>query len=374
MGDADCRRLGDARTADRGIFELDRADPFAARLDDVLRAVGDLQGAVRVEGGDVAGVKPLLVVGGVLRLPEIALHHPGAAGQQPARADPVARQIVAVVVDGLQFDAEDGATLLAGIVHLLLVAHLRPAGGRRPDGADRRHFGHPPGMADADAAVAEPLDHRPRRRRAANGHDLEVAQIVAGALDMLDHAQPDRRHAGAVADLLVMEQLAHLLRPVVGAQHQLAADHRRRPRHAPGIGVEHRHDRQDHGLRRQIEAVRRHFRIRVQHRRAMLVEHALGVAGGAAGVAKAAGIALVALVPAVIAVLGGDPGVELVLEADEMLDRRPLRLQPLDDRLEGLVVDEDAVLGVVADIGKLLVEQARVERMQHPAHADRAIP
>ena len=48
-GDADRRRLGDAGAADRGIFQLDRADPFAARLDHVLRAVGDLQRAVGMD-------------------------------------------------------------------------------------------------------------------------------------------------------------------------------------------------------------------------------------------------------------------------------------------------------------------------------------
>ena len=52
----------------------------------------------------------------------------------------------------------------------------------------------------------------------------------------------------------------------------------------------------------------------------MLVEHALGIAGGSAGVAEAARLALVAFVPAIIAVFRGQPAVELVVEADPMSD------------------------------------------------------
>ena len=126
---------------------------------------------------------------------------------------------------------------------------------------------------------------------------LQVAEVGAGALDMLDHAQPDGRHAGRMGDLLVAEQVAHLLRAVIGRQHQLAAGHRRRPRQAPGVGVEHRHDRQRHRARRQVEAVGRDLGQGVEHGRAMLVEHALGIAGRAAGVAQAARVALVALDP-----------------------------------------------------------------------------
>src|SRR3546814_10811202 len=63
--DADRRRLLHPRRADRGVFELDRADPFAARLDHILRAVGDLHHAVGVQHRDVAGVEPALTVRGL---------------------------------------------------------------------------------------------------------------------------------------------------------------------------------------------------------------------------------------------------------------------------------------------------------------------
>ena len=50
----------------------------------------------------------------------------------------------------------------------------------------------------------------------------------------------------------------------------------------------------------------------------MFVEDALGIAVCSAGVAEAAGIALVSLVPEVVAILGLEPAVELVVEADIM--------------------------------------------------------
>src|SRR4051812_33939777 len=46
--DADHRRFGDRRVRDRDVLEVDRADPLAAGLDHVLRAVGDLDIAVGV--------------------------------------------------------------------------------------------------------------------------------------------------------------------------------------------------------------------------------------------------------------------------------------------------------------------------------------
>src|SRR5437899_2617429 len=62
MLDADHRRLGDRRVRHRDALEVDRADPLAARLDHVLRAVGDLQDSVRVDGRHVAGREPLRAV------------------------------------------------------------------------------------------------------------------------------------------------------------------------------------------------------------------------------------------------------------------------------------------------------------------------
>ena len=53
------RHLG---VTDRQVFEIDRRYPFAAGLDHVLGAVGDLHVAVAVDGRDVAGVEQAILV------------------------------------------------------------------------------------------------------------------------------------------------------------------------------------------------------------------------------------------------------------------------------------------------------------------------
>ena len=165
-----------------------------------------------------------------------------------------------------------------------------------------------------------------------------------------------------------------MFRLVVGTDHELQPHKRRGVGDAPAVGVEHRHDGQHDGERRQVENIRSDDRHRMKHGRAVLVEHAFGVSGGAASVAEAARIALVALVPAIVAVLGGQPIVEFAVEADVMLDRRPARLHSFDQWREGGVVEEHAVLAVVDDIFELVVEQPRIERVEDSAHSDHAKP
>ena len=48
--------------ADCDIFDIDGADPLAARLDDVLGAIGDLHRPVLVDIGDVAGVEKAVLI------------------------------------------------------------------------------------------------------------------------------------------------------------------------------------------------------------------------------------------------------------------------------------------------------------------------
>ena len=62
MAHADHRGFGHLGMADRQVLQVDRGDPFAARLDHVLGAVGDLHVAVAVDGRDVAGVEEAVLV------------------------------------------------------------------------------------------------------------------------------------------------------------------------------------------------------------------------------------------------------------------------------------------------------------------------
>ena len=62
------------------------------------------------------------------------------------------------------------------------------------------------------------------------------------------------------------------------------------------------------------------------------------------------------------------------VEADVMPDRGPARLHPLDDRAGTPRRRAAPVFGMVGDIFQLIVEQPRVDRVEHAARPDRAVP
>ena len=68
------------------LLDLDVRNHLAADLAEAAEAVGDLQEAVLVNGGDVAGDIPAVAqdFGGLLRSAEVALHDVGAAHEQQA--------------------------------------------------------------------------------------------------------------------------------------------------------------------------------------------------------------------------------------------------------------------------------------------------
>ena len=61
MGNADHRRFGHARATHGQVFDVDRIDPFAARLDDVLGAIGEADGIVVVKDSNIAAVEPAIL-------------------------------------------------------------------------------------------------------------------------------------------------------------------------------------------------------------------------------------------------------------------------------------------------------------------------
>ena len=106
----------------------------------------------------------------------------------------------------------------------------------------------------------------------------------------------------------------------------------------------------------------------------MLVNNALGISRSAAGVTKTARFALVTFVPRVVAILRRQPVVELVVEAHVVLNGRPARLHPRDQAFEGCIVEQHTVLGVRGNVGKLIIEQAGIERVKDAAHANHPEP
>ncbi len=180
----------------------------------------------------------------------------------------------------------------------------------------------------------------------------------------------DGRQGGGLEELLGHDQV----RP---GQHG-------RVRGAPGVGVEHRHDREHAVPFVRPERRRRADSHRVQVGRAVAVDDSLGIARGPRRVAHGRGLPLVELGPVVARLLPrqqllvgqGLPergGVALAHHHD-VLDRGQLVADPGQQPGDGGVHDDDPVLGVVDDVGELFGEEPQVEGVEDRAHGgDREI-
>src|SRR5262245_33460310 len=145
MLDADHRGFRNRGMTDCQIFEVDRRDPLAAGLDDVLRTVGDLHVAVRADGGDGAGIEISLRVEELASLVfEVRLSDRRTAYLEAATGVPIPGQPPSHIVGDLQLDAEWRVPLLALGIEARLTGELRIAGLQRANGADWRHLGHSP--------------------------------------------------------------------------------------------------------------------------------------------------------------------------------------------------------------------------------------
>ena len=231
-----------------------------------------------------------------------------------------------------------------------------------------------------------PLGQRPRHGRPAAEHQAQVRDV--GPVELGQHAHPDRRDAGGEGDVVVAQHPGDRLRHHVRAGHHQvdAPQNTAAYGRAPGVGVEHRDDRQQDVALDQPGDVGHEQRDGVQHRRAVGVDDALGVAGGARRVAHGRGPVLVVddelpgdrlhrreeLGVVDDALVVGDLGVGAVVDDDERPDVRHLVGQR-PQHPEQRPLDEDhLVVGVVDDVDELLGEEPDVERVQHPAGAGTA--
>ena len=132
---------------------------------------------------------------------------------------------------------------------------------------------------------------------------------------------------------------------------------------------------------RHPHGVRHRLRQRMQDLRAVRVDHALGLAGGARGVAHGARLVLVHLrvveAPArrfqerLVVLHAGRHRLAGQRHDDHALD---VDLVPelLEQRQQHVVDDQEAVLRVVGDEGDVVRREPQVERVQHAACDDRA--
>ncbi len=235
-------------------------------------------------------------------------------------------------------------------------------------------------MGDANALAHQPLDHHARRGCAAYRDQPQLAKASLSprrrlCIQMRKHGEPDRGHACRMGNAFLQHQFMQDRRFIGGREHKLHARHRPGKGQTPACGMEHRDDGEQRGCRRQIKYRRRNFCHGVQHGRAVLVEHALGMAGGATGIAEHARIALITHYPIEVAVLPANQRFILrTVKNNKMFDRFEMRLQPVDDRLESCIIHQHTVFGMVHDVDQVFIKQPDIDGMNHAASANRAIP
>ena len=135
------------------VFELERRDPLAADLDDVLGPVGDAQGAGGVAAGDVLGVQPAAFpeafrVGVVF---VVALGQPWRPHDDLADGPVVAGHLPAVLVDHLQVDQRDRRARADAQLRLLLEGQLELVDAQAGDREHRSGFRETVADRDVDA-------------------------------------------------------------------------------------------------------------------------------------------------------------------------------------------------------------------------------
>ena len=315
------------------VLQLDRGDPLAARLDDVLRPVGQCDESAVVDAADISGAQPAVVKLRFVGVLVIGSGDPRSTNFQLPHRLPIIGQHGVVVVDDAGLDPAQGPP--GGVaqrpVHLLI-----DVGGRAGDSGQRRGLGHPPGLADLDAEeILELFHHRSRNRGTPAGHHSQRRNVAAGmGEEVVQHVVPDGGYRGGGGRLVTfdhVDQPVGLQEPV--RQQQTGPGHQRSVRVTPGIGMEHRDDGQDSVVLREGEPAPGADRHGLQVRRSVAVDDTLRVAGGAAGVTHCGSRSFIQFGP----VVHGRPVGEQVVVSNNCLPGCGERVQvALPDRDDGV--------------------------------------
>ncbi len=175
----DDRGFHDRRMAVKRLLDLERGNVFAARDDDVLGAILDLDIAVRVHDREVAGVEPAAVealLGGRLVL-QIALHQGITAQHQFADRGAVGRDVR----------------------HRLAIDNALPAEGQTCHSLPR----HAPGALVDGQSLPCFLPGADRRGSIALGQPVKMSDAKPHPLHRLDHGRGWCRTAGRRLDDMV---------------------------------------------------------------------------------------------------------------------------------------------------------------------------
>ena len=200
---------------------VDRADPLAARLDDVLAAVGDLHVAVGIDRRDVAGGEPAV---GVARA--AAVHRRSSRCRPRARAPADRRSCLPSRGSSRPSSSTIFMSMPDSDAALLAACGAPPSSPASPACAGLGalyvpiglSLGHAPGMVDLRRRT------RPGTHRSAGGQAeppitvrFSVLKLHVAGSQVVQQAQPDGRHAGATRSrLLVRTARAGWRRPDAG--------------------------------------------------------------------------------------------------------------------------------------------------------------
>ena len=157
-----------------GLLDLDGGDVLAAGDDDVLLAVAQLDVAVGVHDGQVAGVEPAAGEGarGRLRVAVVALHGVVAAHDHLAQGLAVGGDVAHLVVDDADVVGDEVADALPGLdPRPFLRGKQVPVRLPLADGVRAVDLGQPVDVDDLGAQRFDLGDDRRRRRRGGGGDD-----------------------------------------------------------------------------------------------------------------------------------------------------------------------------------------------------------
>ena len=279
IGQADHGHVLDLVVGAQEVLDLHRVDVLAARDDDVLFAVHQVDEAVLVLAGHIAGVEPAVVEHLIcgLGVLVVALHDAGAVDGQLAHV--AGLYGLALFIDDLGLPA---VARLADGAHLVDVVHAQV----HAAGAD--------GLGQAVVGVVlvvredlEPaVDEAGRHGLRADVHQpplvkVIVVQVHTAGLDGVQqvlrpgHQQPDD---GA---LFLGDGAQDPLGLDAAQQHGLAARQQRAEPVHLGAGVVQRRDAQEHVVAGLAVVVLLH--LAGAHQRAVVVQYGLGEARGARG-------------------------------------------------------------------------------------------
>src|SRR5712672_2173349 len=276
--------------AHQGVFEVDRAYPFAAGFYEIFGAVDNFDEALIVDGGNVAGFEPTVrgptmgLVGRII----VTSSDPRATYLEFAGCFAVARRFKVLAIRARARDAQldkwGGPALLAADLVALILGPFEHVAFQAADGGDRRGFRHAPKMHYVEIVFIERAHQGNRWGRATDDDAYRRRKLQAAGifLKRVENPEPDGGHTASDGDVLLLDEIKHAFGIDIGSgQNQARAGHHAGVREAPGVGVEHGSYREDGVVVTDGKTIGHGLSEGMQHDGAVRVDDALGETGGA---------------------------------------------------------------------------------------------